>query len=33
MSDAEAVARAERNVGYGMIKKVATLNGIKDWLD
>jgi len=31
MSEAEATARAERDSGYGMITRVATVSGAEDW--
>jgi hypothetical protein len=31
MSDTEALARAEKQAGYGMVQRVATNKGIEDW--
>lgn len=31
MSEPEAVARAEKMSGYGMITRVATQRGTEDW--
>jgi hypothetical protein len=31
MSEPEAIARAERAAGYGMINRVATQSGTEDW--
>lgn len=31
MSEPEAVARAEKKAGYGMVSKVATQRGPEDW--